>query len=238
MCSSSFPQAGSPRWHRSKECGCPSCPAEPEWSSARVLRSADPRGEPGEPIPDGQLGPVTVPAGDLGVLQPPQLDDASAAPPALTWVTLALVRPHPLEAGAQRWVELFATRGLAAWPLAAPAALERTSVGFIAAVRRTTADGGQRPLSSVEDLETSAGVIRVVGAASEDRPIPILDVGVAGPIPPLVTSVASVRDGATVELALPAPMPAIGEDGTPLTLSFTAFAPLDLVVGPISVGYL
>jgi hypothetical protein len=203
-----------------------------------VLRAADAAGAAAEPLPDGQLGPVSVPAGALGGLRPPTPGAADVATlPEPTWVTLALARPQQLPAGARRWVELFASRGLAGWPLAVPPG-EGTAAGFAAAVRRTTPDGGQRPLSSLHDLDTSGGVIRLVGTAPEDRPIPILDVGVAGSALPVVTSLASLRDGILVELALPTTMAAVDADGRPLALSFTAFAPIDLVVGPISVGYL
>jgi hypothetical protein len=204
-----------------------------------ILRRAGERGEPGEALPDGQLGPAKVAPGPLGPLPPPPPAASLPRPvgPPPNWVTLSLARPHALEPGAVRWVELFASRGSAAWPLAGPPG-EPPRPEFEAIVRRTTADGGHRPLSQLRDVATAAGVLRLVGSAPPDRPIPILDVGVPGAVQPVVRSLASLRETVTVELVLPAPLPAFDADRLPLALSFTAFAPIDLVVGPISVGYL
>jgi hypothetical protein len=86
-------------------------------------------------------------------------------------------------------------------------------------------------------VDTSSGAIRLVGLPARSQPIPLLDVGIARSGEPVLRSLDALRGGVTVELALPQPVPAVDATGRPLSLSFTAFAPMDLVVGPVAVGY-
>lgn len=111
---------------------------------------ADASGVPGDPLPGGNLAPVTVAQGDA------------------SWQTLALSRAVPVPAGAL-WVALQAAHGKAIVVLA-------DSGGE---VRRGKPGGPWRAFSRGVAFTPKAAV-RLVGAAAETHPIDALEAAIAG----------------------------------------------------------
>jgi hypothetical protein len=150
---------------------------------AGLLR-ADADGLPGEPVKDGKLGPLTLPAGDLA---------------ERAWTTLSLAKEHKLAAGERLWVGLQLARGQVSWPLALPAPPAALSAD--APLRRQLPNGAFRSLSAAGDVSTSAGALRVVGEAPNGSPIAALELEVTATevgVPPFTPT----SDGVPVALRL------------------------------------
>jgi hypothetical protein len=159
---------------------------------AGVLR-ADDGGAPGEPLPGGQLGPVTLPAGDL--------DDRA-------WTTLPLAKEHKLAPGERLWAGLQLARGRVSWPLAVPSPpATAPALSADAPLRRQLPNGAFRPLSSAGDVPTSAGAVRLVGEAPASSPVAAVELGV-------------VLDDAGASVGVPAFTPTA--DGVPVALRLTS----------------
>jgi len=192
-------------------------------------------------VGDATFGPVTLAPG----------------PGQPAWVTASLATPRDLKDDGELWVELRVTRGTVAWRLARPVGGGEPDARFDALVRRAMPSGDFGELSRAFPrasgpaglrrralpVPTGSGMVRVVGKPPPDRPIPVLDVDVdvtraGGPLraTELARSVTPTTDGTPVSFTL-TPAAAAIKDGVPLSLILTAFAPIDLTVGQISVGY-
>jgi hypothetical protein len=197
---------------------------------AGVLR-ADADGLPGEPLKDGQLGPVTLPAGDL--------DDR-------TWTTLPLAKEHKVAPGERLWVGLQLARGQVSWPLAVPGpSPSPPALPDDAPLRRQLPNGAFRPLSAAGDLSTTTGALRLVGEAPNGSPIPalaldaVLDAtGDAVGVPPFTP----VIDGVPVVLRLDPPIthataPAVFDASGALKLRLTTKTPGSISFTGVRIAY-
>jgi hypothetical protein len=197
---------------------------------AGVLR-ADADGSPGEPLPAGQLGPVTLPPGDLA---------------QRTWATLPLAKEHKLGPGEQLWVGLQLARGRVSWPLAVPGpAQPPPALSTDAPLRRTLPNGLFRPLSSAGDVSTAAGAVRLVGEAPGSSPIPALELelvldesGGAVGVPPFTPT----TDGVPVAIRLDPPIarasaPAAFDASGALVLRLTTKTAGAVSIGQVRIAY-
>jgi hypothetical protein len=125
---------------------------------AGTLRGAAPDGGPGDPIPKGALGPVT--------LEPT---------PDTVWIDLALTKTLPLEGGRAVWLEVQAARGSVVWKLAVPPALDADA----APLRRRTPNGRFVALSALTGLPYM-GALRVVGQERPNDPLAAVLVSATG----------------------------------------------------------
>lgn len=133
----------------------------PEGAEVRGVLRADAGGEPGDPLPRGQLGPTTLEPG------------ATAR-----WVSLLLAKPQKLRGSAPLWVDVAATSGSLEWPLGDtgdPRAAEDTPL------RRPNPGGGHRRLAPFAGIDAPAGALRVVGVPRANSPVPPADVAVERP---------------------------------------------------------
>jgi hypothetical protein len=166
---------------------------------AGVLHGAAPDGGPGEPLPDGQLGPVTLAAGHLA-------DRA--------WTSLPLAKEHKLAPAEALWLGLQLARGRVSWPLARPAPpATPPALSADAPLRRRLPNGAFRPLSTAGDVSTTAGAIRLVGEPPGASPIPAIDLGVvldeegtAVGVPPFTPT----SDGVPIAIRLDPPLTRAG----------------------------
>jgi hypothetical protein len=124
---------------------------------ATPLTGADPDAEPrpGAPVPGGELTPVPIEAGD-----DPR------------WVTLRTAAPVGHEA---TWVELGLTYGTATWELTA-ADPDDDAPGTDVHLRRP--GGAVRPLTTLADVGTLRGSLRIVTEPDDNRPIDALSIGI------------------------------------------------------------
>ena len=143
---------------------------------------------PGDPLPKGQLGPVT--------LQPPA--GPSSGP---TWIDLTLTTPLKLADSAVVWLELQAARGTVVWSLAEPQA----DPDGDALLRRRTSSGTYVALSTVTGVPTYAGALRVVGQGKPNEPLPAVVAAVAGDTTSKPVAAVPTPDGTTIVLGLSAP---------------------------------
>lgn len=161
---------------------------------------ADVNGEPGAPIPGGELAPLTV-------------AEAPRSSNTPIWVTLATARPLAVPRGQPMWVSLQASRGTVVMPL--------VTTGN--AVRRGMPGGPWRAFANVTTLSLAASV-RLVGTGPEGAPIDALRVELSGKTP--VLSMTPPSDGATGQIIFEQPVAASGViSGGAITLSLTASTP-------------
>lgn len=129
--------------------------------SNKVVNGKD---EPGDPLPKGALGPVTLQA-------------TAATPPAAPgWIDLALTTPHQLTAGEHVWLELQVARGSLVWKLAEVSGSDADN----AVLRRRTSSGKYVELTTFGDVENYAAALRVVGQERPNDPLAAVQVAVAG----------------------------------------------------------
>ena len=197
---------------------------------AGVLR-VDDSGVPGEPLPDGQLGPVTLPAGDL---------DERA------WTTLPLAKEHKLAPGELLWAGLQLARGSISWPRAVPAPpAPPPALASDAPLRRQLPNGAFRSLSSAGDVPTTAGAVRLVGEAPASSPLAAVELDVV--LDDEGTSVGvpaftPTTDGVLVALRLVPPLTRAGEPAAfdqtgALTLRLTTKAPGSVSFTGVRIAY-
>lgn len=186
-------------------------------SGGGELRGAlrgDDHGRPGDALPGGSLGPVSIdPGADPG------------------WLSLMAARPQAVKADTPIWVDLQVPRGTVTWPLAAaaPAANERAPI-----VRRLP-NGHVRGLSSPAGVDTDNATIRVIGTAPQQSPLPALTVAALGSAP---AEVYPGTDGAVVALGFDPPVQAPASTTTELAVDLVAYAAGSFTVGPVRIAYL
>ena len=172
--------------------------------------------EPGEPVPDVVLGPVSV---------------APASEPA--WASLLFGQPVAPLVGETTWIALSVVRGEAIVALAQPAALATED----ALLRRIAPNGvAQVPSTAVLErlsisdpavpVRTDLLAVRVVGEAPDDAPIALVETDLEG------GAVVGIVSAATISLALEPPQPR-----DPLSIQLTATGPTNVTVGPVVVAY-
>jgi hypothetical protein len=197
---------------------------------AGVLR-ADAGGVPGEPLPGGQLGPVTLPAGDL---------DHRA------WTTLPLVKEHKVAPGERLWAGLQLARGRVSWPLAVPAPPSAPpALSADAPLRRQLPNGAFRPLSSAGDVPTTAGAVRLVGEAPASSPVAAVELDVvldAAGTSVGVPAFTPTADGVLVALRLEPPLthaaaPAAFDETGALLLRLVSKTPGSVSFTDVRVAY-
>ena len=197
---------------------------------AGVLR-ADDGGVPGEPVPGGQFGPVTLPAGEL---------DQRA------WTTLPLAKEHKLAPGERLWAGLQLARGSVSWPLAVPEPpATPPALAADAPLRRQLPNGAFRPLSSAGDVPTTAAAVRLVGEAPASSPVAAVelevfldDAGTSVGVPAFTPT----TDGVLVALRLEPPLTRAGEPAAfdetgALTLRLTTKAPGSVSFNGVRIAY-
>ena len=114
---------------------------------------------PGDPLPKGALGPVTL--------------TATSAP---GWIDLALTTPHQLSARGVVWLELQVARGSLVWKLAEPSTLPSDNA-VLGGARRPASTSS---LSTFDDVGDYAAALRVVGQERPNQPLAALRAAVAG----------------------------------------------------------
>jgi hypothetical protein len=207
--------------------------AGPDGAELAGTLLADAAGGPGEALPDGQLGPVTVPPGD-------------GATPA--WVTLPLAAERPLVPGVPVWVALQLARGQVVWPVAKPDGDPRLD----APLRRRTPSGTYKELSSVKEPSTDAqtpatpspppaAMLRLVGVPPANAPLGALEARVDGTTDAEAVSFTPTADGVRVAIRLATAATAETEgafaaDGS-LQLRVTVSAPGSYSFSAVKVAY-
>jgi hypothetical protein len=192
---------------------------------AGILRSdaTPPHGapQPGAPVPQGELGPVTLPA----PAQP------SSAP---TYVSLNLATPLKLS-GSDVWVELQAARGSAVWSPAEPQADSTDD----ALVMRRTSSGAYVGLSTVSNVSTHAAALRVVGSSHPNSPLPAAVVAVAGDTSTTPVAAVPTPNGTTIKLNLGTPAKPRKTDmgDWELPLQLTIFTPGSYAISAAELQY-
>jgi len=192
----------------------------PGGAELRGALRGDADGEPGDPVPRGQLGPATVEGGA-----------------DVHWVGLLLPKPQKLRGSSPLWVDIAATRGSVEVPLARP-----TGAATGTAVRRSNAGGGYRRLAPFAGIADAAAAVRVVGVPQAQKPLPPADLAIAG-APGAVATVTPTAVGAAVSLQLAAtgvtPTSVAGQPGPRvfLRLVMTARTAGTFTLGPVSVAY-
>ena len=180
---------------------------------------ADAGGAPGEVVPDGQLGPVTLAPGD------------GSTP---VWVTLPLAAVRPLVPGVPVWVALQLARGQVVWPVAKPDGDPRLD----APLRRRTPSGTYRELSAVKGSSPPSARLRLVGVPPANAPLGALDAQVEGTSE--IVSFTPTADGVRVAIRLATPATAETEgafaDGA-LQLRVTVSAPGSYSFSAVKVAY-
>jgi hypothetical protein len=194
---------------------------------AGVLR-ADANGAPGDPLPQGQLGPVTLAGGDLE---------------RQAWTTLPLGKEQRIAPGEALWAGLQLARGRVSWPLAIPAGPPAPpALSPDAPLRRQLPNGAFRPLSPAGDVPTSAATIRLAGEAPSGTPIPALEVDVAGTASGV--SFTPTADGDAVVIGFEPPLTKAGtpsafgdQTGTALALRLTTRTPGSVSFADVRIAY-
>jgi hypothetical protein len=189
----------------------------PECAEVAATVLADDHGAPGDPVPQGQLGPVNL---DPGTGEP-------------TWITLPLakelkLKPEPL------WVALQLARGSVGWRLAVPSGQPELDPKPL----RRTPSGAVRPLSTVAGVSTGAAALRVGGSAPGNAPQAALVAQVEGA--PVDVAATPTQGGVLAALRLPAPVtvttPGAFVDGA-LQIRLTIAAPGSYSFSDVRVAY-
>jgi hypothetical protein len=183
---------------------------------AGTLRAADGAGEPGDAIPKGALGPVTLEASANG--------DA-------TWIDLALATQHPLAGADPVWLEVQAARGTVVWKLALPAA----DADDDAPLRRRTSNGKYVALSALESVSYT-GAIRVVGQQRPNDPLAAVLVAPTGAAVSGTVAGVPTQGGTALALVLD-PAVSFTPDGRDFSLDLTISAPGSYAVSSAELQY-
>jgi hypothetical protein len=178
---------------------------------AGTLR-ADAGGSPGDPIPKGALGPVT--------LEPSTATDAA-------WIDLALTSPHPLKSADVIWLELQAARGAVAWKLAPDDAAE-------APLARRAPNGRYVGLSPLAGSLT--GALRVVGVERTNNPLAAVIVAATAHTSSGTVAGVPTQTGTTLALVLDPPV-SFAPDGSDFSLDLTISAPGSYAVSSAELQY-
>lgn len=181
---------------------------------AATLLAATASGEPGDPIPKGALGPVT--------LQPPTTADT-------TWIDLALTAPHKLRSNETVWLEVQAARGSVIWKVATPPADDDEA----APLRRRTSSGRYVPLSTLDEVPYT-GALRVVGDERANDPLAAVLVSAAAA--PTSGTVAAVPTPAGTAMALVLD-PAVSFADSNFELDLTISAPGSYAITSAELQY-
>ena len=181
---------------------------------AATLLGATASGEPGDPIPKGALGPVT--------LQPPTTTDT-------TWIDLALTAPHTLKSNETLWLEVQAARGSVVWKVATPPGTDDEA----APLRRKTSSGRYVPLSTLDEVPYT-GALRVVG--QERANDPLAAVLVSATSAPGSGTVAAVPTPAGTAMALVLD-PAVSFSDPNFALDLTISAPGSYAITSAELQY-
>jgi len=181
---------------------------------AGTLRGATEDGEPGDPIPKGALGPVT--------LQP----SADA-----TWIDLALAKALPLETDQTVWLEVQAARGSAVWKLAVPPAIEADA----APLRRKTSNGRFVALSALTGLPYT-GALRVVGQERANDPLAAVLVSATGAAASGTVAGVPTQAGTAMALVLDPPVSLEAGDAD-FSLDLTISAPGSYAITAAELQY-
>jgi hypothetical protein len=172
---------------------------------AGTLRTADAHGEPGDAVPKGALGPVT--------LQP-----STSTEPA--WIDLALTTKHPLKSSDVLWLEVQAARGSVRWKLAVPS----SDANENATLRRRTSSGKYVALSTLASLPYM-GALRVAGEERPNDPLAAVIVAATGAGASGTVAGVPTQAGTTLALVLNPPVtfapPASGSADFPLDLTIS-----------------
>jgi hypothetical protein len=154
---------------------------------AGTLLAATASGEPGDPIPKGALGPVT--------LQPSTSTDAA-------WIDLALTTPKALKGSEIVWLEVQAARGSVVWKVAVPPAHDSDA----AHLRRKTSSGRYVPLSTLAGVPYT-GAMRVVGQERANDPLAAVLVSATGAGVSGTVAGVPTQAGTTMAVVLQPPVP-------------------------------
>jgi hypothetical protein len=186
---------------------------------AGTLRGADAQGEPGDPIPKGALGPVT--------LQPSPTTDA-------TWIDLALTTSHPLKSSDVLWLEVQASRGSVVWKLATPPADPSDE----APLRRRTSSGKYVALSTLAGVPYS-GALRVVGQEKANDPLAAVLVSATGAGASGTVAGVPTQAGTALALVLDPPVPFTPptSGSADFSLDLTISAPASYAIASAELQY-
>jgi hypothetical protein len=174
---------------------------------------------PGDPIPKGALGPVTLEPGK---------DDP-------VWIDLPLTTQHTIASGDVLWVEVQAARGSVKWKLATPPA----DANDTAQLRRRTSSGTYVELSSLSDVHFT-GALRVVGQEKPNDPLAAVLVAVHGAGASGTVAGVPTQAGTTLILTLnpPVTFPATPESAdTDFALDLTISAPGSYAITAAELQY-
>ena len=173
---------------------------------------------PGDPLPKGALGPVTL---------------AGSSTPG--WVDLALTMPQTLSGAEVVWVELQVARGSLIWTLAEISNTDADN----AELRRRTSSGKYVKLSALAGIPDYAGALRVVGQEKANDPLAAVQVAVAGGTD-FVAGVPT-QAGTTMNLGIGGtgvvPSPLAGGDDREVPLELTIATPGSYAITSAELQY-
>lgn len=173
---------------------------------------------PGDPLPKGALGPVTL--------------TASSTP---GWVDLALTTPQKLSGAEVVWVELQVARGSLVWTLAEISNTDANN----AELRRRTSSGKYVKLSTLAGISDYAGALRVVGQEKANDPLAAVQVAIAGGTD--VVAGVPTQAGTTMNLGIGGtgvvPSPLAGSDDREVPLELTIATPGSYAITSAELQY-
>jgi hypothetical protein len=173
---------------------------------------------PGDPLPKGALGPVTL---------------AASSTPG--WVDLALTTPQTLSGAEVVWVELQIARGSLIWTLAEISNADADN----AELRRRTSSGKYVKLSTLAGIPDYAGALRVVGQEKANDPLAAVRVAIAGGTD--VVAGVPTQAGTTMNLGIGGtgvvPSPLAGGDDREVPLELTIATPGSYAITSAELQY-
>ena len=173
---------------------------------------------PGDPLPKGALGPVTL--------------TATSAP---GWIDLALTTPHQLSGTDVVWVELQVARGSLVWSLAELSSTDAEN----AELRRRTSSGKYVKLSTLVGIADYAGALRVVGQEKANDPLAAVQVAIAGGTD--VVAGVPTQAGTTMNLGIAGtgvvPSPLASGDDREVPLELTIATPGSYAITSAELQY-
>ena len=173
---------------------------------------------PGDPLPKGALGPVTL--------------TASSTP---GWIDLVLTTPQKLAGPEVVWVELQVARGSLIWTLAEISNTDADN----AELRRRTSSGKYVKLSTLAGISDYAGALRVVGQEKANDPLAAVQVAIAGGTD--VVSGVPTQAGTTMNLGIGGtgvvPSPLAGSTDREVPLELTIATPGSYAITSAELQY-